>query len=68
METLPQPELLQKLHANLAHFDHAPAFGDEAEVAVIKSFLQLRIREAESQVLHCCSLVRENRQHSNVDL
>jgi len=48
MKHRPQHSLLQTLRANLDHFHHSPDFGDEADVEVIKSFLAIRIREAES--------------------
>jgi hypothetical protein len=48
MKHKPQHQLLQTLRANLDHFHHSPDCGDGADVEVIKSFLALRIREAES--------------------
>jgi hypothetical protein len=47
-----QDRILHTLRASLDHFDSSPDFGDAADVRVIKSFLALRIREAESAMRH----------------
>jgi hypothetical protein len=47
---------LQTLRANLEHFQLSPDVGDGLDVQVIKRFLELRIREAESILRRNASL------------
>ena len=48
MKTGSQLHRLERLRANLHHFDHSPDFGDSETVAAIRLHLMMRIREAES--------------------
>lgn len=48
MKPAPSPYRLEKLRANLKHFENSPDFGDAEAVAVIRRHLLTRIREAES--------------------
>jgi len=43
-------DLLERLRANLWHFDNSPDFGDREAVEAIRRHLELRIREAEGRV------------------
>jgi hypothetical protein len=43
-----QQQRLQALRDALAHFHHTSEFGRESDVEIIKNFIALRIREAES--------------------
>lgn len=40
-------DLVEKLRANLQHFENSPDFGDAEAVEAIRRHLKVRIREAE---------------------